>query len=108
MDRLAFAVTMACLVGAAVVALRGRALAIVVTIEALLAGLAAVDLIGIVAGHRPAEPTTHVAYVVTAVLVLPLAAARTRRDGGVWARALLAVAMGICAVLVVRMMATGR
>lgn len=108
MDRLAFTVTMACVVGAVVVLVRGRALPVVATVEALLAGLAVCDLIGVVAGHRPAEPATHIAYVATAVLVLPVAASRTRGDDGVWARALLAVALGICAVLVVRMTATGR
>ncbi|KAA0022228.1 hypothetical protein [Antrihabitans cavernicola] len=107
-DRLGFLVTTACLIGALCVVARSRTLPIVIGVEVLLATLATVDLIAMAAGHRPIEPATHAAYLATPVLVLPVAMTRVGKDDGRWARLLLGAAFVVCAVVVVRMTATGR
>jgi hypothetical protein len=70
--------------------------------------LSQVRLAGFLRGHRPAESATHLAYLITSLLVLPAAATQVARDDGPWPAALLAVALVLAAVVVVRMQTTWR
>lgn len=115
-DALAFAITVGCAGGAlgVVVLLAGRRYRwrrIVPTLVALQVSLlvqAVLDVIGLLTGHRPAEPVTHIAYLLASLVVLPAAAAQANRDDGGWAAVLLAVALVALAVIVVRMTSTWR
>lgn len=115
-DALAFALTFGCLVAAGVLVVRlVRARFSWATSWPLLAlvqvGLVVqlfADVAGLAAGHRPSEPGTHVAYLVTSVLMLPPAAVQVRGDDGRWAALLLVVAFVVTAVLVVRLQTTWR
>lgn len=75
--------------------------------ELAVLALAVSDLLGL-GDRRPAEPGTHLAYLATAVLVLPVAAHQTRRDDDRWAGALVVLALVVLAVVVVRLVSTGR
>jgi hypothetical protein len=66
------------------------------------------DLAGLVRGHHPHEPAAHLAYLVLCLVPLPVAAAQTRGDDGRWSGLLLALALVIVAVLVVRLQTTWR
>jgi hypothetical protein len=63
---------------------------------------------GLVSDHHPAEPGTHVAYLLTSLAVLPAALAWGARDRTRSAGALLAVALLTPAVLVIRLQTTWR
>lgn len=115
-DALSFAITLACLgtaltVGARLVTGRftwaGTARA-VVTLQYVLLVQAAFDVGGLVAGHRPRELSTHLAYLAVAVAVLPIAMVQTRGDSGRWSAAYLLVALLVAGVLVIRLQTTWR
>lgn len=85
----------------------------VIVAEALLIGLAAIDLLGIARGHRPPEPATHLGYVAVSVLLIPLLVGRpgrsqtgpSRRDTAT-DHVVTALACGVAIVVVVRLHAT--
>jgi hypothetical protein len=79
-----------------------------VLLQVVLVLQAALDLIGFLRGHRPAESATHLAYLIASLLVLPAAATQVARDDGPWAAVLLVVALLVVAVVVVRMQTTWR
>jgi hypothetical protein len=59
-------------------------------------------------GHRAAEPTTHVGYLVASVLVLPLAVSNTSPARATrWDAAIVAVGALATAVVVLRLRVTG-
>jgi hypothetical protein len=112
-EPLAFATTALCLLSGLtvlVVALSGhyrwprwRPLAAFVELALLTQAIA--DLFS---SHHPAEPGTHLAYLVTSLAVLPAALAWGARDNTRSAGALLAVALLTLAVLVIRLQTTWR
>ena len=112
-EPLAFATTVVCLLGgltALVVSAAGkyrrpRWRPLVVLVELALVVQAIADL---VSEHHPAEPGTHLAYLVTSLVVLPAALAWGARDTSRVAGTLIAVALLTLAVLVVRLQTTWR
>jgi hypothetical protein len=86
-----------------------------VLLELTLVAQAVLDGIGLAAGHRVAEPATHLGYLVTSVVLLPLLLGLTRpprRAGSrpVAAGLTAAVIVVACAAVVVvdaRLVATG-
>ncbi|GAA1659881.1 hypothetical protein GCM10009765_06570 [Fodinicola feengrottensis] len=115
-DALSLALTVTCalagiiILGAALLKrYRWRAvLPTVIIVEAALLIQAILDLAGLLGGHHPAEPATHLAYLVTSLAVLPVAGSQVARDNGRWAATLLAVALLALAVIVVRLQTTWR
>lgn len=69
---------------------------------------AVLDLVALARGHHLREPVTHLAYLVTCLALVPVVAVQTRGDDGRWSALLLAVAMVVLAVLVVRLQTTWR
>lgn len=59
------------------------------------------DVAGLLAGHRPPQPATHLGYLVASLVVLPIAlsSAGPAEDDGPWGSAIAAV--GCCAMAVV-------
>lgn len=115
-DSLAFASTLACVVTALtliVAAITGRyrvrgfAPAFIL-VELALVAQAVFDVAGLVGGHRPPEPLTHLAYLVTSLVVLPVAVGATSREQDRWSAGVLAVALLALAVVVVRLVTTWR
>ncbi|WP_328444498.1 hypothetical protein [Amycolatopsis sp. NBC_00438] len=112
-EPLAFATTMLCLLAgvfALVTAALGRyrwppwrPLAVLIELALLAQAIA-----GLASAHHPAEPGTHVAYLLTSLAILPAALAWGARDTTRSAGALLAVALLTLAVLVIRLQATWR
>ncbi|MFC0038862.1 hypothetical protein [Actinomadura rayongensis] len=74
-----------------------------VVLEGALLVQAGVDL----AGPRAAEPGVHLGYLVTSVVLLPVAGTAFARDRGRWACAALAAVCVAVAVVTVRLHATG-
>lgn len=115
-DAVAFSVALACVVVAGFVGIRlatrrYRWRAIVpalLAIEAMLIVLAVLDIAGLAGGHHPAEPATHLAYLGTAPVVLPVAASQAAGDDGLWAGLLVGAAAVVLAVLIVRLQTTWR
>ena len=115
-DALSLAITATCAIAGLIVlatAALGRyrwsaALPTVVIVELTLLIQAILDAIGLLGGHHPAEPTTHLAYLVTSLAVLPVATTQIARDNGRWAGVLLAVALLALAVIVIRLQTTWR
>lgn len=80
-----------------------------VVIQAALLLQATLDVAGVVGGRHLAEPATHLAYVGASLVVLPVAATQVSREKETrWGGILLAVALLVLAVIVVRMQATWR
>ncbi|HEY3632561.1 MAG TPA: hypothetical protein VGL21_16775 [Jatrophihabitantaceae bacterium] len=115
-DAVAFSVALASVAVAGLVAVRlatrrYRWRAVVpalLAIEAMLIVLAVLDIAGLIGGHRPAEPATHLAYLGTALIVLPVAGSQAAGDDGLWAGLLVAGAAVVLAVLIVRLQTTWR
>ena len=115
-DALALTITVACLGTATVVLVqvgtgtfrRRRLSAGLAAIQLAVVVQAVLDVVRLARGHRVPEPVTHVAYLVVGMLLVPLAAAETRRDDGRWSGVLVAVALLVLAVVVVRMQTTWR
>ncbi|HEX4722898.1 MAG TPA: hypothetical protein VH333_10315 [Pseudonocardiaceae bacterium] len=115
-DGLAFAITMASLGAAALVLClaatgryRWRRIApTLLIIELAVLVEAVTDLACLFGGSHVAEPATHLAYLATSVVVLPVVAGQASRDDGRWAAVLVGVALLVLAVVVVRLTATGR
>jgi hypothetical protein len=115
-DPLAFGTTLACLATAftLVVAvftgryrLRGFA-PMFVLIQLALILQAVLDVVGLVGGHRTPDPTTHLAYLTTSLVLLPVAVGTTSRQEDRWSAGVLAVALLAVAVVVVRLITTWR
>ncbi|WP_326946490.1 hypothetical protein OG439_45325 [Amycolatopsis sp. NBC_01307] len=112
-EPLAFATTALCLLAgltALVVSAAGRyrwppwrPLAVLIELALLAQAIA-----GLASPHHPAEPGTHVAYLLTSLAVLPAALAWGARDDTRSAGVLLAVALLTLAVLVIRLQTTWR
>jgi hypothetical protein len=115
-DLLAFAITVGCAGGGCavllMVALRRylwrRVVPMLLVLQVSLLVQAVLDVVGLVRGHRPAEPATHLGYLVTSLVVLPAATGSSRNDDDRWAGVLVAVALLALTVIVVRMMTTWR
>jgi hypothetical protein len=115
-EPLALATTVSCLVLGLVILIRAAVgryrwrtiMPSLVVVQSAVVIQAVAVAVALVTGHRPGEPATHVAYLAASVLVLPVAAAQTARDDGGWAGVLVAVAVLVLAVVVVRMQATWR
>jgi len=69
---------------------------------------AASDVAVLVDGRHPPLVSTHVAYLVVALAVLPCVVVMAMGDEGRWSGALLAVALVVLAVVLVRMQVTWR
>lgn len=114
-ESLAFTTTVVCVAGGFVVLGTGlagryrrrRVLPALVVIELALLVQAAADVAGLLGGDHPGEPGTHLAYLVTSLVILP-AALGTAPDDGRWAAVLIALALLVLAVLVIRMQTTWR
>lgn len=114
-DALALAIALVSLVSGltvAALALSGKhrwaqTVPTLVTVECALLLQAVLDVVALAGGHRPAEPSTHLAYLVTSPLVLPAAASQAH-DHGRWSGLLIGGALVVVAVLVVRMQTTWR
>jgi len=112
-EPLAFATTMLCLLSgltALVVSAAGRyhwprwrPLSVLIELALLAQAIA-----GLGSDHHPAEPSTHVAYLLTSLAILPAALAWGARDNTRSAGALLAIAFLTLAVLVIRLQTTWR
>ncbi|MFJ1762946.1 hypothetical protein ACIOD2_21725 [Amycolatopsis sp. NPDC088138] len=112
-EPLAFATTVLCLLSglfALVTAALGRyrwppwrPLAVLIELALLTQAIA-----GLLSTHHPAEPGTHVAYLLISLAVLPAALAWGARDTTRSAGALLAVALLTLAVLMIRLQTTWR
>jgi uncharacterized membrane protein len=115
-DLLAFAVTItSLLVGIVVLVLLltgryrwRRVLPALVVVELAVLLLVGMDIVGLLTGTHPVEPATHIAYVVTTALILPVLAGYAARDTDRWAGSLVVLALLVLAVLVVRLTTTGR
>lgn len=115
-DAIAFSVALASVVAAGLVTIRlatkryrwRTIVPVLLAVEAMLVALVVLQLAGLAGGHRPAEPATHLAYLGTSPLVLPVAAGQAGGDDGVWAGLLVAAAAFVLAVLVVRLQTTWR
>jgi hypothetical protein len=118
-DGLAFTLTvgafgLAVLVAGLAVAGRFRArrpAPLLVLLELGLLGQAALDVAGLAGGHRVAALPTHLAYLVTSVLLLPAVvgwAFGGRRAPDRWSALVLAAGLLAVAVVVVRLMTTWR
>lgn len=113
-DGLAFALTVSCVGTGLLVLARGgrgrfRRARVTPTLVALEIGLvvqAGLDVVGLVRGHRLAEPSTHLAYLTMSVVVVPVVAVQTNGDDGRWSATLLGVVLLVAAVLVVRLATT--
>ncbi|WP_163509449.1 hypothetical protein [Fodinicola acaciae] len=114
-DGLALAITLTCaaagiavLAAAALDRYRWRAAwPTVAILEAALLLQALLDLVGQLGGHRPAEPVTHLAYLVVSLAALPVTATQVAKNDR-WSGVLLAVALIVLAVIVVRLQTTWR
>lgn len=115
-DQLALAITLACLIAALYVGVRGvlgrhrwrGTWPTLAVIECAMLVQAGVDLLAQASGRHPGEPVTHLAYLATSLAVLPVAASQAARDNGRWAAVLVAVALLVLAVVVIRMQTTWR
>jgi hypothetical protein len=115
-EPLAAGITIAGLIAALVIGVQAatgsfrvaRAAPTLLVLEVALVVQAVAAVIGLARGHHPSEPTTHLAYLVVSLVVLPVAAFQVRGEGGRWAGALTAVALVIVAVLVIRLQTTWR
>lgn len=115
-DALAFTITVGCVGGGVavlVLALAGRyrwrrIAPTLLAVQVLLVVQAVLDAVGLVGGHRPGEPATHLAYVVTSLVVLPAAVGWAGRGDDRWTAAVVGMALVVLAVVVVRMMTTWR
>ena len=81
--------------------------------EVLLVTNAALDVVVLIRGHRPAELGTHLGYLLVSVAMLPLLLSQVptpdRSAGPVWTRtrhAVLALACAVAVVVVVRLYET--
>ncbi|WP_375425079.1 hypothetical protein [uncultured Friedmanniella sp.] len=72
------------------------------------AGTAAAAVAGLLSGIRPAELGTHLGYLVTAPLLLPVTAGVVGGDRGRWGSAAFSTGCLVLAVVVVRLVATAR
>jgi hypothetical protein len=98
-------------IGVTVLAVRGRRLGRLTVVAVVVLELAAVlqavrDAVGLLGGHQPAEPGTHWGYLITSVVVIPLAAMVGQGDRGRWGAIAIAVGLGAFVVVVFRMQQT--
>jgi hypothetical protein len=75
-------------------------------LEALLIIRGLAGLGALLGDHRPAEYSTHVGYLVSSVLVLPIALRSVADDRGPWSMGVVIVAAIAVTVISLRMMAT--
>jgi hypothetical protein len=112
-EPLAFATTAACALlalGCLLFAARyrfDRVLPYLVGIELALIVQTVAIVIARIGGHQPRESGENWAYVVTALITLPLLAPLARRPRW-WSAVILAVALGVLAVVVIRLQTTWR
>ena len=71
-------------------------------LEIVLCGQAVLDVVGLLGGHRAAELVPHLAYLVTSLIVSPIAANQVHGESGRWPGLLLAFAFLVLAVIEVR------
>ncbi|HVX43562.1 MAG TPA: hypothetical protein VHC49_06740 [Mycobacteriales bacterium] len=115
-DALSLAIAVTCLGGSAAALISGvtqrfrwRTMApTLVLLEIALVGQAVADVLGLARGHRPGELATHLAYLSTSLVILPVAAVQSGGEDGRWPSLLIAVALLTLAVLVVRLQTTWR
>ncbi|MEW2505597.1 MULTISPECIES: hypothetical protein [unclassified Amycolatopsis] len=115
-ETLAFATTVVCVAGGLAVLgtglagryRRGRTLPALAVVELALIVQAVADVIGLLTGDRPAELGTHLAYLTTSLVLLPVAAAWSANEQGRWAAVVIAVALLALAVVVIRAQTTWR
>lgn len=72
-------------------------------VEALALTLVGVAVAGLVAGHRPADLTTFIGYLVVAALIVPGGIVLSVMERSRWGAALIAAACLILPVLVLRL-----
>ena len=87
-----------------------------VLLELILWVQAGADVLSLLAGHSPADPATHVGYLVASVLLLPVLVTVTRTADGAepdlarsrqaWTSVVLTVACLAVAVVMTRMWST--
>lgn len=115
-DALSLAIAVTCLGGSAAALVSGVTqryrwpvmAPTLLLIEIALLGQAIADVISLLRGHAPGELATHLAYLSTSLVILPVAAMQSGGEDGRWPGVLIAVALLILAVLVVRLQTTWR
>lgn len=115
-DALSLTITLGCLLGSGAVLTSGAirryrwqtVVPMLLMLECALLVQGILDATGILRGHRPGELATHLAYLVTSLAVLPVAAVQGGGEDGRWPAVLIAVALLVCAVIVIRLQTTWR
>ena len=104
----AVAVSLVCLFFTASGRARPRVLAAALVLVAVAAaGTSLLGAVSLLRGPRPVELATHLGYLVTAPLVLPVTASSVADLPGRWQSAAFAVGALVLAVVLVRVVATG-
>lgn len=110
-EPLAFTTTFTCVIVALILFVRGhwRKLAPTLAIVQLAVVVQAIaDAISVARGHRPGEAATHIAYLLTSVVILPAAIGLAGREDCRRTAHALGIALLILAVIVIRMQTTWR
>ena len=102
----ALLVTVAAAVGVALHAPRPRWLDQLAWMLEVLAVVLAVGALAALREGRPDELTTHLGYVASAVVMVPIALLSVREDRGSWSSGVVAVAALATGVVAVRIMMT--
>lgn len=110
-EPLAFTTTIACVVVAIILAIKGhwRNLAPTLAIIQLAVVIQAIaDAISVARGHRVGEEGTHIAYLLTSLVILPAAIGLAGREDRRRTANALGIALLVLAVVVIRMQTTWR
>jgi uncharacterized membrane protein len=110
-EPLAFTTTIACIIVATILLVRGhwRKLAPTLAIIQLAVVVQAVaDAISVARGHRPGEEATHIAYLLTSLVILPAAVGLAGREDRRRTANALGIGLLVLAVVVIRMQTTWR
>ena len=77
-----------------------------VVLEVAVVGVVVMDAVHLLTGPNPADPATHLGYLLVAPLIIPAAAAAVRMDRSRWGSAALAVGCLVQFVVTLRLFQT--
>lgn len=103
---IAYAVALAASCGYAAVRGRPRSTLVApaaIVLQTALVLQAVVDLLAVARGYNGAELSTHIGYLVTSLVVLPVTVASIRLDAGRWASAAFAIGCLVVAIVSIRL-----